>query len=794
MKAPIKWLKDFVNIDICPKDYADALTMSGSKVEAVEELGKDFDSVVVGKIIEMEMHPDADKLKITKVDVGNEILQVVTGAPNVNLGDYIPLALVGSNLPGGKIKKSKLRGVESNGMMCSINELNLTREQFPDAPENGVYIFKGEPKLGTDVKEIMGLDDTVVEFEITSNRPDCFSILGLARESAVTLGLPLNNPTISLKEEEDDAKDYIKVEIENGSLCSRYAARVVKNVKIEPSPLWMRQRLAAAGVRPINNLVDITNYVMLELGQPMHAFDLNNIKGNKIIVRTANKDEEIITLDDQKRVLDEEMLVISDAERAVAVAGVMGGANSEVTKDTSIILLESATFNGSSVRKTAQKLGLRSEASSRFEKGLDVNNVINAINRAAQLIEELGAGTVCKGVVDCYPEKYAERTLNLNPDRINSFLGTSIDKEYMVKLFKDLEFKVDEKSLELTVPSFRPDVEREADLAEEVARFYGYNNITPTLLSGKEATQGRKTFKQKVNDIIKNTLIASGLHEIYTYSYLSPKVYDRLLLSKDSELRNSVVIMNPLGEDFSHMRTTTIPSMLNVVSTNYNRSIENGEFFEISNIYIPNNESKDGLPTEKNVVTVGMYGSVDFYDLKGAIENILNALGIAKYDVIPCTAVESFHPGRTAQLKVGDEIVGVFGEIHPEVAKNFDCPNRTYIAQIEISPLIENTSLVNSYLALPKFPAMNRDIAMLVKDEIMVKDIEAIIKQRGGNILENIKLFDVYKGQQVPEGMKSVAYALTFRAKDRTLIDDEVNKSMKKILNGLETVLGAQLR
>jgi phenylalanyl-tRNA synthetase beta chain len=539
--------------------------------------------VVVGKIISIEKHPDADKLQVTKVDIGSEAIQVVTGARNISLGDYIPVALVGARLPGDKkISKGKLRGVESCGMMCSIQELNLTKEDYPNAAEDGIFILEDEPPLGKDIKEVLGINETVVDFEITSNRPDCLSIVGIARESAVTLGSTFKMPEIKVKEEADDVKNYATVEISDPDLCPRYAARIVKEVKIEPSPKWMRDKLKAAGVRPINNIVDITNYVMLELGQPMHAFDLNNLNGSKIIVRRAKDGEVMHTLDDQERKLDSSMLVIADADRPVAVAGVMGGANSEVTGNTGTILFESANFDGISVRRTAKKIGLRTEASARFEKGLDVENVMTALQRAVQLVEELGAGKVCKGVIDCYPKKSQKKTLPLRPDKINALLGTSIDTQYMLKLFKELEFGVDESSMMLTVPSFRPDVEREADLAEEVARFYDYNNIKATLLSGKEATQGRKTFKQKVEDIIKTTMISCGLSETYTYSFTSPKVWDKINLPKDSDFRKAVVITNPLGEDYSVMRTTTMPEMLEVISTNYNRRVEEAGFFEMS--------------------------------------------------------------------------------------------------------------------------------------------------------------------------------------------------------------------
>ncbi|WP_458379751.1 phenylalanine--tRNA ligase subunit beta [Thermoclostridium stercorarium] len=597
MKAPISWLKDFADINVDAKELAEKMTLSGSKVEAVEDLGKSFDNVVVGKIISLEKHPNADRLRIARVDIGKEVIQVVTGAPNVKEGDYIPVALVGAHLPGGEIKATKLRGVESNGMMCSIEELNLTREFLPDAPEDGVYVFHNNPEVGRDVREIFGLEP-VLDFEITSNRPDCLSIVGLAREAAVTLSTGFKEPEITVKEEGvGKAEDFISVEIRNPELCSRYAARVVTDVKIGPSPEWMQRRLALAGMRPINNIVDITNYVMLEMGQPMHAFDLKCLDGGKIIVRTAKDGEVITTLDGQERRLDSSMLVIADENKPVALAGVMGGENSEITNETKMILLESANFNGTSVRLTSKKVGLRSEASSRFEKGLDPENVIPALNRCAQLIEELGAGRVVPGIVDCYPVKPEKVEIELNDVEINNLLGTNIDREWMLDLFERLGFGVDRNTGKLTVPSFRADIRLQADLAEEVARFYDYNRITPTLLKGKESTVGRKTYSQKMEDLIMQVMLAYGLYETYTFSFTSPKVWDKLRLPKDHELRNAVVIKNPLGEDFSVMRTTTIPDMLDVIRTNYNRKVEEGRFFEISYVYRPLQEGL--LPEEK---------------------------------------------------------------------------------------------------------------------------------------------------------------------------------------------------
>jgi phenylalanyl-tRNA synthetase beta chain len=812
MKAPLKWLKDYVDINVSPKEYADAMTMSGSKVEGVEKQGGEVIKVVVGKITTLEKHPDADKLQISKVDIGSETIQIVTGAQNISVGDFIPVALDGSELPGGKkIKKGKLRGVESNGMMCSINELGYTKYDFPDAAEDGIYIisdkilsekYSNVNVLGMDIREVLGINDDVVEFEITPNRPDCLSIVGIARETAATLGTEFKKLVISVKESGGNVNEFASVEIKDSDLCPRYAARVIKNVKIESSPEWMKERLRAAGIRPISNIVDITNYVMLEMGQPMHAFDLDNVKGSKIIVRRAVDGETIETLDGNERKLQAGMLVIADAERAVAVAGVMGGGNSEISDNTKTILFESASFNGTSVRITSKKLGMRTEASSRFEKGLDVNNVVNALDRAAQLIVELGAGEVVGGVIDNYPGKVEPRIIKLEVQKINSLLGTNVSKEDMVKILRSVEIGVNETTDELTIPTFRMDMEETADVAEEIARFYGYNMINPTLLQGKETTRGIKSFKQKVEDRIRSNITSSGLSEIYTYSFTSPGVFDKINVPEESELRNAVVISNPLGVDYSIMRTTTIPDMLDVLSRNYNRRIEEVRLFELSHIYSRSKTRENqvagidesGLPYETEVLTLGMYGGVDFFDIKGAVESLLAELKISDYEFVRETGNPTFHPGRTALIKLNGEIAGTIGEIHPDVLNNYEISTKAYAGIINVEILIKNAGEGTQYKALPRFPAVSRDIAMLVKDEIMVKQIEDIIKQRAGKILEDIKLFDVYKGKQVPEGMKSVAYSITFRAEDRTLTDEDVNKSMTKILDGLRNNLDAQLR
>jgi len=794
MKVPMSWLNDYVDINMSPEEYAAGMTMSGSKVESIQKMGEEIQNVVVAKILSIEKHPDADSLQICQVDFGNEQTQIVTGATNIKVGDYVPVAKHGSKLPGGiTIKKTKLRGVESNGMMCSIGELGLTKEDYPHAAEDGIFILEGQPPLGTDIKEVLGLNENVIEFEITSNRPDCFSVIGLARESAATFDKKLFYPEVKVQESGGDVNDFASVEVLAPDLCPRYAARVVRNVKIQPSPKWLRDRLRACGVRPINNIVDITNYVMLEYGQPMHAFDLNYLAGRKIVVRRAKDNEVIRTLDDQERVLDSNMLVIADAEKPVAVAGVMGGANSEITDDTHIILFEAANFNASSVRLTAKKLGMRTEASSRFEKGLDVHLVEQALDRACQLVDELGAGEVVAGIIDVNNSNPKPIQLLLRPDKINTFLGTALKAEEMVDILRKLEFEVNSEDMMITVPSFRSDIETEADIAEEIARIYGYNNIPSTLLSG-ETTQGQKTYKQKIESKVKDCLVGQGLSEIITYSFTNPKVFDDLNIPSDSVLRNAVTITNPLGEESSIMRTTTLASMLEVLSRNYSHRIDEVALFELGTIYLPKSLPVNELPEEKVMVTVGMYGGVDFYDLKGIVEELLHTLGIKEYTVEKESQNPSFHPGRTAKLYVNGKELGIFGEVHPAVLENFEIGIRSYVAMLDFNLLCNASNLNVKYKPLPKYPAVTRDISMLVNEQVMVKEIETVIKKCSGKLLEELKLFDVYKGKQIPEGMKSVAYSIVFRAADRTLTDEDVNHVFDKIVKALQENLGAQLR
>ncbi len=799
MDLPMSWLKEYVDIDCTTQQFMDDITLAGQKVESVTHMAADISGVVTGKILEIEKHPDADKLVVTKTEVGNgEVLQIVTGASNVFVGAYVPVALVGATVYHAgkmeKIKKGKLRGVESNGMLCSIEELGFTRNDYPEAPENGIYIFQNEVELGVDVKKLLMMEDDVVEFEITSNRPDCFSILGLARETAATYRLPFKYPEITVKEEgEGNSADMIDVEIQNPELCPRYIARVVKNVKIEPSPLWLRHRLTAAGVRPINNIVDITNYVMLEMGQPMHAFDIDTIDERKIIVRNAKDGEVITTLDGQERKLDSSMLVISDCNKAVAVAGVMGGENSKVSPNAHAILFESANFNGPNVRITAKKIGLRTDASAKYEKGLDPNLAYDAVNRAVQLVEMLGCGEVCKGMVDCYPNKREKWTVDYSTESINKLLGTNISEQEMIDIFKLIEVEAD--GSKAVIPTFRPDLEAEADLAEEIARFYGYDNIETTLAAGTP-TVGKKTHKQVVEDKITSVMVAMGLSEAKIFSFESPKVFDKLSIPEDSSLRNTVKITNPLGEDFSIMRTQTLNGMLTSLATNYNRRNSEAALFEMGKVYIPKALPLTELPEEKSMLTIGMYGEdVDFYTIKGICEELFIVLGMSdKVEWSPSSELPYMHPGRLALVSVEGKQLGFVGEVHPDTAAKYDIDTKVYTAALDIDMLVENTSFDKTFKPLPKFPAVQRDIAMLVDDSVIVKDIESIIKEKGGKLLESVQLFDVYKGKQIKEGCKSVAYNISFRAQDRTLTDEEVNAPMKKIVAELEAKLGAQLR
>lgn len=793
MNLPMSWLNDYMDIDVTPKEYSDRLTMTGSKVEGWENMGESVQNVVAGKVLTCEDHPDSDHLHVCTVDAGTgEILQIVCGAPNVKAGIIVPVALVGAVLPDGKIKKGKLRGVESYGMLCSHDELGITEDMLGYEPEYGILILPDDTKIGTDIKDIFGMNETVVEFEITSNRPDCFSIIGLARETAASFNKKFTIPEVKFNENSENIADIISVDVQDKDKCKRYCARMVKNVKIGPSPSWMQERLRACGVRPINNIVDITNYVLLEYGQPMHAFDLRDLQDNKIIVRRANDGEVIKTLDEQDRTLTSNDLVIADGGRAVAIAGVMGGFNSEVKDDTTTVIFESATFDGASVRLTAQSVGLRTESSSRYEKGLDHNNTVPAVERACQLVEELGCGENVGGMIDVMGNVTDMQPLAFRPDKINAFLGTDIPTEDMVKYFDALEIKVDLDKMTVTPPSFRPDLEGEADIAEEVARFYGYDKIPVTLLSG-EATCGMKTERQQVQDRVNELLTAQGMYEIYTYTFTSPSIFDKLNIPKDSEMRNVVKITNPLGEDTSVMRTTTIASMMDILSRNYNYRNPSAKLFEIGKIFIPTTDGE--LPNEPVKITMGMYGdNVDFYDIKGICETMFAQLNVknVKYEAV--TDNPTFHPGRCAKISAGNKVIGIIGEIHPAVSRKYGIETPVYIAELDFENVFLNIKTDIKFKELPKYPAVTRDIAMLVDKTVPVADIENVIKKASGKMLESLQLFDVYEGKQIPEGKKSVAYSAIYRSADRSLTGDEVQKVFDKVVKNLENQIGAQLR
>lgn len=794
MNVPMSWLKQYVDVDMPINTFIDGMTMSGSKVEAVEESGKEITKVVAGKIIEVTQHPDADKLRVMQVAIGGETpLQIVTAATNVNEGDIVPVALDGATLANDlKIKKGKLRGVESQGMFCSVEELGFEESDIEDAPHDGVYIFPEDMELGKCVKSYFGLGEQVVEYEITSNRPDCFSILGIAREAAATFNKPFNFPVIEVKEVEGDAKALATVEVEASDLCPRYAARVIKNVKVGPSPKWLRDRLLSAGLRPINNIVDITNYILLEFGQPMHAFDYDKLDGHKVVARRARAGEKMMTLLGDEVALDESMLVIADANKPVAIAGIMGGEDTKVTEDTKTIVFECANFNGYNVRQTSKKLGISSDSSKKFVKGLDPNNVALALERAAQLIEMVDAGDVVAGVIDVYPVKREALTISYNLDWINNFIGIAIDEETFEKYLTSVAFKVDTTNKTVTVPTFRPDVTMMADLAEEVARLYGYDKIPVTLERG-EPTIGHKTFEQKSVDTLREVMASYGIHGAMTYTFESLKVFDKLMIPQDSPLRNVLTITNPLGEDFSIMRTTTLNGMLVSLATNYNRRNESAYLYEIGKVFEKQEDYQ--LPKEIKKLTIAMYGKdVDFFALKGVVEGLVETLRIQKTEITRREDVPFMHPGRTASLVVGKKDGGFFGELHPQVAKNYGIDTKCYVAELDLETLLQAIDQAPSYKALPKFPATSRDIAMLVTADTLVGDIEKSIKQRGGKLLEKVELFDVYQGKQIEEGYKSVAYKLVFRAEDRTLTDEDIQKVMKKILNGLEMNVGAKLR
>ncbi len=787
MKLPLSWLKDYMNIDgIDNAEYMHKMTMSGSIVEGIENPADEFKNVVTGKILKIEKHPDADKLVVCQVDVGEEApIQIVTGAKNVFEGAIVPVAKHKSCLPGGvKITKGKLRGVESFGMMCSTDELGISEERA-----TGILILPDDTAIGEDVTKTLGLDESVAEFEITSNRPDCMSIIGLARETAATFGREFTVPTALFETNNEDVSEYASAEIKDDELCSRFVGRVVKNVKIAPSPEWMQRRLKACGIRAINNVVDITNYIMLEYGQPMHAYDLDNVEGRKIIVRHAEENEKLETLDDQPRVLNESMIVISDEKRAIGVAGVMGGANSEVTDNTTTVLFESACFNAAAVRRGAKSLGMRTDASALFEKGLDSENCLNAINRACQLMVELGAGEVVGGYIDVYPKKKVQTVLPFEPEKMNDFLGMDISEQEMTDILATLDFEV--KDGKVYVPTFRGDIEGMADIAEEVARIYGYDRIPTTMMRG-EVVAGGKTPKQRLADIVRDELAGSGLYEIITYSFIDPKENSLVNIPADDTRNNFVRITNPLGEESSVMRTDLISSMMKTLRTNYARRNAEAALFELGTIFTP--VEGEQLPDETVNIAIGMYGNCDFYDIKGIVEGMLNRVGISNYEFKADTTNPTFHAGRCAEVTIGGKKLGTVGQISPKVCDNFKIDAEVYVAILDFELIAEKFTFDTHCKDLPKFPAVTRDIAVTVNKSVPVGEIVKIIKGQNADILESCELFDIYEGVQVGKDKKSVAYSITFRASDKTLTDDDVNPVMDKILKDLELKLDAQLR
>ena len=809
MRTSLKWIKDLVPgiEDLTPQEYLDAMTLSGSKGEYYVELDKNLENIVIGQILKIEKHPDADKLVICQVNVGQEEpVQIVTGAPNVFEGAVVPVVLAGGKVAGGhdgstppeegiKIKKGKLRGVPSNGMMCSIEELGSSRDMYPDAPENGIYIFKNRDdiKPGDDAIKALGLDDAVIEYEITSNRVDCFSILGIAREAAVTFGKPFCPPVVEPTGNDEDVNDFISVEVNDTELCPRYTARVVKNIKVGPSPEWMQRRLAAQGIRPINNIVDITNYVMEEYGQPMHAYDLSTIAGQKIIVRRAEDNEKFVTLDGQERTLDSSMLMICDAEKPVGIAGIMGGENSMITDDVDAILFEAACFDGTNIRLSGKKLGMRTDAQSKFEKGLDPNNASAAIDRACQLIEVLGCGEVVGGMVDVYGKVKEPHEIPFQPERINRLLGTDLSAEQMLDYFKSLELEYDADRNVMIIPTFRQDLLGTADLAEEVARFYGYSNIPSTLPSG-ESTSGKVSFKHRVEDVAKETAEFCGFSEGMTFSFESPKVFDKLRLDADDPLRQAITIANPQGEDYSIMKTTPLNGMLVSLARNFNRRNKDVKLYEMAKIYLPKSLPLTEYADERVQFTLGFYGEGDFFTMKGVVEEFLERAGmhdIVDYD--PNAGKNFLHPGRQANIIYQGKVIGYMGEVHPEVCENYDMKTRAYIAVLDMPFITEMATFDRHFKGIAKHPAVNRDISMVVKKDILVGQIEKVIREKGGHHLESYHLFDIYEGSQIKAGYKSVAYSITFRAKDRTLEEKDITAAMDKIIAGLED-LGIELR
>ena len=822
MLVPIEWLKDYIDLDVTTEEFCDRMIMSGSNLETCEHFCEEMENVVVGKIEKIEKHPDADKLVVCMLNVGKEEpVQIVTGAPNVFEGALVPVALHKSRIPGPlhgqpkqeggvKITKGKLRGVESFGMLCSAEELGFEDKVVPVAHKDGIWILEGDYELGQDFAEALGLKQAVVDFEITPNRPDCLAMVGMAREASATFKKPFTYPDTDIKDEngKGETKDYVSVDIKNPESCKRYVARIVTDVKVEQSPWWLQKRLMYAGMRPINNIVDITNFVMLEYGQPIHAFDINQVKGGRIIVENAAEGEKFVTLDNNERTLTKDMLLIKDEERGIAIAGVMGGLNSEIEEDTTTIIVESANFSGDSVRATSKKLGLRTEASSRFEKGIDPNLCEAAADRVCRLIELIGAGKVCRGSVDNYPNPETAKTIDIRVDRINHVLGIDITREDMVSMLESLEIKVEGSGNVMTVtpPTVRQDLLEEEDYIEEVARLYGYDKLPVTLPKGN--CEAGISDERALRDLTRNSLCGMGLNEIQTYSFVSPKGVDNVRIDEDSWERAFVKLINPLGEENSVMRTILTPNMMEVLARNYSRNIDKVKAFEIGNTFMANMLNEEELPDEQYSLCIGMYGkNEDFFSLKGIVEELLKVLGIKGAVFEAESEYGVYHPGRCARIAVPsgrqgaedadilyDEL-GIMGEIHPDVAENYGMDGvRIYCCELMFDAIMRHADTEIVYTPLPKYPSTSRDIALLVDEDMAVGKIEEVIRKHGKLILENVKLFDVYRGKQVEEGKKSVAFTLTYRDKDKTLTDDEVAAVHNDVLNALKDKLNAVLR
>ena len=796
MLASVDWLKQYVDIDVTPEELAEKLTRVGLEVESVNHLGEGLEGVVTGKVTHIERHPNSDHLWICKMDVGGpEILQILTGAQNVHQYDMVPVAVIGSHLPNGMtLKKAKMRGLDSFGMLCSAAELGIDAKLLLPEQREGIFILPPDTPVGVDIKKVLGLDDVVLDIDLTANRGDCTNIIGLAREAAAVLGKELRMPDMSVKEAAGgSAADMAAIEVDAKDLCSRFAVRVLKNIKIGPSPEWMQKHLRACGMRPISNVVDVTNYVMLELGQPMHAYDLDTIANQEIVVRRAGKDEKFVTLDGQERIMDENVLMICDGEKAVGIAGIMGGENSMITDDVKTVLFEAACFDGTSIRLSSKRIGLRTDASGKFEKGLDPNNAKAAIDRACQLMEELGAGEVVGGMIDICNKVSEPSRVKFEPDRINGLLGTKLSKEEMLGYLAKIELTYDEETNEIVAPTFRQDIHCMADVAEEIARFYGYDKIPTTLPSG-EATTGKMPFKLRIENIARDIAEYCGFSEGMTYSFESPKVFDKLRIPEDNVLRQVITISNPLGEDYSIMRTSTLNGMLSSLATNYNRRNKDVRLYELGNIYLPKALPLTELPDERTMFTLGMYGTGDFFDMKGVCKEFFEKIGMKKkmeYD--PASGKPFLHPGRQADMVYEGTVVGYLGEVHPLVADNYGIGERAYIAMIDIKSVLEFANFDRKFTGIAKYPAVTRDISMLVPKQVLAGQIEDILAQRGGKILESYQLFDIYEGSQIKGGYKSMAYALVFRDHDKTLEESEISAAMKKILNGLEG-LGIELR